>query len=152
MTEADIERTVNVRPTWHDYCAEFLGELWWMNIDAFWRHAEVAFRHPEEGMVVGDTDDHWDALKSAPMPQYVWKACLESILATSLVLPELLEETVVAQLDWGGEHGESMRDELVAWVRSRTNVSSAPWRFSNVRLREPFLHGLLTELDNNRRT
>jgi hypothetical protein len=121
MTEADIERTVNVRPTWHDYCAEFLGELWWMNIDAFWRHAEVAFRHPEEGMVVGDTDDHWDALKSAPMPQYVWKACLESILATSLVLPELLEETVVAQLDWGGEHGESMRDELVAWVRSLTN-------------------------------
>jgi hypothetical protein len=72
-------------------------------------------------MVVGDTDDHWDALKSAPMPQYVWKACLESILATSLVLPELLEETVVAQLDWGGEHGESMRDELVAWVRSLTN-------------------------------
>lgn len=121
MSDDHIDYIINVRrDTWHDYCAEFLVDLWDIDQESFWRHARIAFNHPEEGMTVSDIDRHWELLEQNPMPDDVWLACLNSIPVVAphddWSTPEQTQRVVVAQLNLDDEHVVHRRKLLVDWA------------------------------------
>ncbi len=114
LTDDEIHETINCRDTWHDYCCDYLGDLWKISPAAFWQHIRIAAEH-EEGIVIGDFDYHWDVLRSSQVPDETWRAMLQSICHQQSPVPEFLQKSVIAQTDWGGEHGEHMRSLLLDW-------------------------------------
>ena len=81
---SEREWLVNKRRFQEAYIADYLGDLWYINKTAFWKHAATMFRSPE-GMIVSDCNDHLEVMGTENMPTYVWHPFLKCLLQVEIL-------------------------------------------------------------------
>lgn len=125
FTARHLETIVNRRMFQEAYIVEYLGELWYIDQQAFWRHIAAMFTS-KEGLLFGETFEHVEVMLSYPMPADVWQIMLsrlarvletESFARVYEYETEILVAVVIAQTTGTMPDSDQRSSVLERWLK-----------------------------------